>query len=623
MQEFVLSAVFLYATMGRNLRQECMYLIKKFFLFLLIFLSAVSLLCGKQEGTQKRDKITFRSYYPSDIPFNYQNLYLSYRLNWAPVENVTINLSLVKGSGAHGYYPQGYVYDSDRGLYEKGSYSILLEDYFKLHKIIVGNYLPLFGQGILFGGIFPLLWNNPYYELARYRNGIYPTGSSSKTVLLEGIALEYRTGVFAIRPFLSWNHYDCTAGESSYYKYNDNDWDGIHNEDDEDDFSGFSDEFPTGYSCKNNIFSAIRDEPDYEIESDREKRNNLSELLAGMNLSSRMDNLRIGWTVSYAQFNRLVDPYYNFDPGEGEKTSYYFRGKNYYSTNVYFKLYRPLEVFGEAAWTFYRSLSYYPEFHKDFISSIGFSGGIRKKINHIGLILWGSYIPPTLVNPHGQEYPDGLNNIASGLSGISFVKGKKRYAHWIYGYKELANKDNSNNFKTGISYSQRIELPLSEGILFRTKQNLEIVDHHYYAPDDLSRKISSKVSFKYSITEEVAAQFSLENRFGGPFGKKLFVGTGLSTELLYKKEKNRSSVQVIYYNTDSDRFATLYPYERSLYNWSFFAPSLNGNGFAGSLIGVRSFKSGMVAGSKIRYEIDLKDSSKRGITLYVMSEIPF
>jgi hypothetical protein len=147
-----------------------------------------------------------------------------YRIQYSPRENISTNLTLVKGYGEGGCFPRGYIAESDHGLYENGSYNILIEKFRGFQKIILGNYMPRLGQGLLFGGSYPLILYNPYYDLARYRDGIYPTSSTSKSVLLEGMAVDYRLAGLSIRPFFSWNRYDCTAGESDYYKYNDNDY---------------------------------------------------------------------------------------------------------------------------------------------------------------------------------------------------------------------------------------------------------------------------------------------------------------------------------------------------------------------------------------------------------------
>lgn len=185
---------------------------------------AVILITGSAACLDAADRgyVQVRTLYPTEQPLGYESLYLVYRLRYQPLDDVTLSVSLKKGSGEPGYYPAGYFGDARYGLYEQGSYYVLLEDALGAKKIILGNYFPRFGQGLLYGGSFPVLLTNPYYDLARYRDGVYPTSTSSKSVLLEGTALEFALGRVSVRPFVSWNSYDCTAGESDYYKYDDN-----------------------------------------------------------------------------------------------------------------------------------------------------------------------------------------------------------------------------------------------------------------------------------------------------------------------------------------------------------------------------------------------------------------
>jgi hypothetical protein len=574
-------------------------------------------------GEEKPNRFTLRTYHSSEDQLSYDNLYLMYRIQYSPLENISTNLTLVKGYGEGGCFPRGYVKESDHGLYENGSYYILIEKFKGFQKIILGNYMPRLGQGLLFGGSYPLILYNPYYDLARYRDGIYPTSSTSKSVILEGLAIDYEIAGLSIRPFFSWNRYDCSAGESDYYKYNDNDYDDIPNDEDSDDFTGIIDGFPDGYSCKNHLKSCIRDDADYGDESDREKRNNLAEYIGGLNLSSKTETLKIGGSLYYTQYNRLIDPYYNFKPGEGDKTSYYFRGKNSFSSNLYFKLYEPVEFFGEVAGIFYHRRSYYTEFNGDYISSVGIAGGVRKKFGKTGLILWGAYVPATFVNPHGVEFPDGLNNFAGGLFGMYHLSGPNRFIHWVYTYGELATDDGSDNIERGISYNQRIEIPLFEIFRVKIRQNLELIDHHYYEPDSVSVKITSKNSLIHEFSRGLESRVTLENRIGGPVGQNIYSGVSFSGELLYKKEQNSGSISLTYYYSAENRFAYLYPYERSLYNWSFISYALHGNGIAGSLLYIRNLKPNVVLGTKLRYQFDIIEKGRRVATLYLMSQIPF
>jgi hypothetical protein len=592
---------------------------KILFIFFVFGLNGVFTCFG---GENDRGFLNVRSYYLSDLAPGYESLYLSYQLRYKPVENLTFGVSLLKGSGESGYYPMGYIGDSETGLYEKASFYLLIEDCFKLDKIIAGNYIPLFGQGLLFGGAFSLILNDPYYDLPRYRDGIYPVSSASKAVLLEGIAMEYALDMIVIRPFISWNWFDCTAGESDYYKYEDNDWDGIPNDLDEDDFTGFEDEFGKRYSCKNHIFSCIRDEPDYEYESDRLKRNKLQEYLFGLNISSRFDAMKIGGTFYYTEFNRLIDPYYNFDPGEGNKTGAYFRGKNYYGGDIYFKIEKPLEFFGEIAGTLYRRRSYYQEFNGDLISAIAFSGGLRRKLGGTGFILWGAYIPPSIVNPHGLELPDGLNNIFCGLVGIHRVNREKRFLNWIYFSKELTSIDYPPLLETQISYNHRIDIPFSKKDIFKSKLAVELVDHHEYAPESVSLKLSSRYTLSHSMSEKIIFQVSVETRSGGPLDGEIYSGGGISGEIIGKVKNSTASFMVMGYLTEDNRFAYLYPAERSLASWNFMPAALHGQGFSGSAMYLRRLRGDATLGAKIRYQIDLKESEKRGYTFYVIGEFP-
>jgi hypothetical protein len=568
------------------------------------------------------DYVLVRSYYPTYESLSYQNVYLYYRVHYSPLDNMEMNISLVKGLREPGYFPLGYFAESTWGIFEKGSYNLLLKNYFNFKKIIIGNYVPLFGQGVLFGGIYPLILSNPYYDLARYRDGIYQTSSVSKTVLLEGLALEYLLGNVSIRPFLSWNSYDCTAGESSYYKYDDNDSDGVPNDEDEDDFTGIDPSFPTTYSCKNSIFSCIGEEPDYEIESDRAKRNNLSEYLFGLNLSAYFDQVKIGGTLAYAFFNRLIDPYYNFDPGEGDKTGHYFRGKDYLSSSVYIKVYEPFEVFGELVGSFNRKLSYYPEFNGGYSSAVGFSGGMRGKIDRVGLLFWGAYLPANLVNPHALELPDGRQNVLCGLFALNTTVRQKRYVGWLYVHRELNSEDYPGHPETGISYHYKMELPLEEPITILLNQNYEAIDGYYLAPYKRSYKITSKLSLKYPL-EVLDLLLTLENRWGGARDERLRAGTGIGAEVLHRREDLDASFQVLYYNTDDNKYAYIYPYQRSFAGWGFMVPSIKGQGLTGAMIFVKRFKDDLTFGTRIVYKLDFFNIEKNGLTVYLLSKIFF
>ncbi len=222
-----------------------------------------------------------------------------------------------------------------------------------------------------------------------------------------------------------------------------------------------------------------------------------------------------------------------------------------------------------------------------------------------------------------MEFPDGLNNFAGGLFGIFHSTGQNRFIHWIYTYSELAADDGSDNFERGISYNQRIELPLFKMFKVKFRQNLELIDHHYYEPDAVSVRITSKNSLNFEFSQDLESRVTLENRIGGPVGQNIYAGVSLSGELLYKGERNSGSMCLTYYNSAENRFAYLYPYERSLHNWSFVSYALYGNGIAGSLLYIRNLKPNFVLGTKLRYQVDIIEKGRRAATLYLMSQVPF
>jgi hypothetical protein len=569
-----------------------------------------------------RGFLSVRSYYPTDSPPSYESLYLAYRLRYIPLDDVTLSLSVKKGSGEPGYYPGGYFGEGKGGLYEQGSYYLLLEDVLGVKKIILGNYFPRFGQGLLYGGSYPLILSNPYYDLARYRDGVYPTATTSKSVLLEGIALDIELGRVNVRPFVSWNRYDCTAGESDYYMYNDNDGDGIPNDEDPDDFTGIRDEFPGGYSCRQSLFSAIRDDSDFGDENERARRNNLTEYVAGLNLSTTLPSFRFGWTVTSSWYDRLIDPYYDFDPEHGDKTSFAFRGKSVSAANLYFKAYGPVEVFGETAATFYDSLSYYPEFDGRPVSSFAASGGVRANLGETGLILWGSYVPPTFVNPHGQEYPEGVNNLTSMLAGVKSSVRESRYTGWIYWYHELQDPDGGGENETGISYGQNMEIPLFDVDALTLRGNLEFVDHHYYAHEDLSVRVVLKPAAAFALSRTLTLEITSESRFGGPLNSSLKGGSGLMGEIIRRVGKNRTSVALMVFGTADDPYARLYPYEPPLYNWSFISQAVDGSGLWGYVMHTHVTPRGTVFAAKLKGVVEAGDPSDNRLTVYLLGSFP-
>ena len=153
-------------------------------------------------------------------------------------------------------------------------------------------------------------------------------------------------------------------------------------------------------------------------------------------------------------------------------------------------------------------------------------------------------------------------------------------------------------------------------------QNYEAIDGYYLSPALRSYKIASKFSLKHSF-EEFDLALSLENRLGGAQQERLRAGTGLGVELMRRKPELDMSIMAIYYNTEDDRYAYIYPYERPFAGWGFMPSLVKGQGLTGAGILVLHFEDGLTLGARLKYRYDFYDSAYRGATIYLLSKVYF
>ena len=550
--------------------------------------------------------------------FTYENLYLSYSFKYGITPRITLRLKAKKLASEPGYYPLGYLYDSDYGLYERGSYSLDVRGLFDFERIIIGNYKLKFGQGILLGGSGLQYIDNPGYQLSRVRAGVKPGFSYSKGSMLEGLVVKYSGNGYVLIPYLSINRFDCTAGESSYYKYNDNDSDGISNDEDDDDFTGAGKNFPDTYSCKNRLMDAVNDETVYSSDSYRERRNKLTEYIIGVDISRSGQDYIYGFGAYYSFFNRLVDPYYNFDEGEGDKTSYYFRGKNYLASNFYFKRRGTITFFAEAAGTVYRGISYYDEFNSKLNIALGISSGINFDVEDNKLFLWTLYLPPNLVNPHGSEFPWGRNNILSAIAGMDLGGDGRSLLHWLEFYHEIYSIDGPGRLEeTSISYRIKF-MPAN---FFTVKQTFRAIKNYYSYPGEITYKTATKMTYKHRISTGLVLTTSGEFRSGKAHSSGLKTGIGAGERINYTRSWGQLKGSVFLYTTSRSVLASLYPYELSIYTRSFFPSSINGTGALFSFAYIRDFSNLITSGIKVRYNASL--SKRDRLSIYLTTEYNF
>jgi len=592
---------------------------KLFKIWFFIFIS-ITIWCY---GGYDNNNILIRSYYDSDKPLNYESLPFSLYAGYHFNPYLKAGIALGKRSGENGFYPGGMWGSESFNIFESAGFYVECSGLERIKTFIVGNYMPVFGLGIIFGKPYPLLLGIPYLELARVGDYLKPVASPYKSLLFEGLALDYSVNEYSLKFFVSWNSFDSSCGDSSYYKYNDNDWDGIPNGDDEDDFTGYDGSWSYAYSCKTELFSSIRGETDYSNEFGRDNRNNLKENVGGFNLSRRTEDSLYGFTCLYSSFNKLIDPYYNFDSHGGDKTGYYFRGDGYLNAGFYFRKRSFAEFFGEIGTSYYRSKSYYDDFDGNRVFSAGAAGGLRKKIGNVGVLIWGLYLPPMFVNPHCQEYPEGERNHYMVLVDTIWYRGVKKFDFWSYYYSEIYNKDDPGLEERGISVNFKLQYPFILRMKFGFNHKLEVTENYYYAPGTLSYRMVDKLSFRKAITDSFYTGFRGEIRYGSPRYAKLSAGYYIGPESGFRNEKFTAGFCLYYYNADSSHFSYVYPYRDRLFRWSFTPSGIYGEGLTGSLKGVIYDLGGFDLGVKIEQRYDFLNKSRNHTSIYAISNYSF
>jgi hypothetical protein len=77
------------------------------------------------------------------------------------------------------------------------------------------------------------------------------------------------------------------------------------------------------------------------------------------------------------------------------------------------------------------------------------------------------------------------------------------------------------------------------------------------------------------------------------------------------------------YHTGDDEFGALYPYERPLYSWNVFGPSLRGSGVYGYVLSMWEFEKNAAVGAKVRWNLDLTRSREGEVGASLLSEVGF
>jgi hypothetical protein len=167
-----------------------------------------------------------------------------------------------------------------------------------------------------------------------------------------------------------------------------------------------------------------------------------------------------------------------------------------------------------------------------------------------------------------------------------------------------------------------MQLRFGNGHELSLRQELDVTDHHYYEPDDVSVAVVSEAAPRLELNDHLDFRLELETRLGGPIGGTFHAGAGLTPEVLLETERDRGSLGATLFATGSSRFASVYPYRRSLHSWSFTSRELNGTGTSAAVTWVRKLPGSGLYGVKVSADFFFGEPSRNGATIYLTSRIP-
>jgi len=99
--------------------------------------------------------------------------------------------------------------------------------------------------------------------------------------------------------------------------------------------------------------------------------------------------------------------------------------------------------------------------------------------------------------------------------------------------------------------------------------------------------------------------------------------SGMGSRVYINKNNWQIKGMIFGYITDDSILAYLYPYEPSMYRWSFLPSSLNGKGILFSTSFTRDITDFFTAGFKIRFDADVINPSKSSLNFYLDTEMRF
>ena len=227
--------------------------------------------------------------------------YLNLRYKFQFQQKVYVSLVVEKDAGE----PFFNLYN--RKGFDFYNASVQLNDFGKLHTLVLGNYKASFGYGLVMNMGFSMGKYTSFYALNRTGKGLSKYTSMNEANYLQGAGASWKwKNRWLLTGFVSFRNQDATVD--------------------------------------NKCITTLKTDGYHRLKKDMEKKNTVFNTLVGSNLTYDGKYFEGGFTAVYNVFNKVLNP------AERLYNRYYPRGRYFYNVGVNYKWYRGKFVFsGETA----------------------------------------------------------------------------------------------------------------------------------------------------------------------------------------------------------------------------------------------------------------------------------
>lgn len=242
----------------------------------------------------EEEKFASRQYYGS--PY-----YLNLRYKFQFQQKIYVSLAAEKDAGE----PFFSLYN--RKGFDFYNASVQLNDFGKLHTLVLGNYKASFGYGLVMNMGFSMGKYTSFSTLNRAGKGLSKYTSMNEANYLQGAGASWKwKNRWLLTGFVSFRNQDATVD--------------------------------------NECITTLKTDGYHRLKKDMEKKNAVFNTLVGSNLTYDGKYFEGGFTAVYNVFNKVLNPV------ERLYNRYYPRGRYFYNVGVNYKWYRGKFVFsGETA----------------------------------------------------------------------------------------------------------------------------------------------------------------------------------------------------------------------------------------------------------------------------------